>query len=598
MKINTAWDLSRFYKSINDPQIEIDKELVKKEILAFVKKWKDRNDYTSDPKILLQALQEFEKISDPGADNGKISAYFSLSTSLNSKDIALKAKANLLDDFFTKLDNEIEFFMHRISKIPEKAQKIFLNSQELNEYRYFLKQLFDSAKYLLSEEQEKILNLKEKGSYSNWVSMISDFLKEQEAEIIDESGKKIKANFSTIQTLLSSSKKLVRSEANKAYCKIINKFVNPAERELNSVLEYKKLEDELRGYKKPYSSTLFGDDVEEKVIESMLKNVSDNFDVSQKYYSLKAKLFGVEKLEYYERNLEYGKTTKKYEFAEAYNLVHSTFSELNPDFGEIFKTQFANSAVDVFPKVAKSTGAFCTHASKNINSFVLLNYTNRIEDVLTLAHEMGHSVNHELSRKSVSPFYMDTSIATAEVASTFFEDFALKKLLKKADDETKLSLLMQKLNDDISTIFRQVACFKFEIDLHTKYREMGFLDLKTIGELFEKNMRAYMGESINYTNDSKNWWVYWPHIRYYFYVYSYASGLLISKTLQAEVEKDSHFIEKIKRFLESGSKDSPKNLFLNMGIDISNSEFWKEGVEECRTLLIEAETLARKLKKI
>ena len=177
------------------------------------------------------------------------------------------------------------------------------------------------------------------------------------------------------------------------------------------------------------------------------------------------------------------------------------------------------------------------------------------------------------------------------------EDFVLQELLKKADEEEKLVILMRKLEDDISTIIRQTACYNFEKKIHETYRKEGYLSKEKIGKIFTINMKSYMGDFVD-CSDANNWWVYWPHLRYYFYVYSYASGLLISKAMQKKVKEDPKFIEKVKEFLSSGTSISPKEIFLKMGIDISKKEFWEKGLDEVENLLKETENLAKKLGKI
>jgi oligoendopeptidase F len=191
-----------------------------------------------------------------------------------------------------------------------------------------------------------------------------------------------------------------------------------------------------------------------------------------------------------------------------------------------------------------------------------------------------------------------TPLSTAEVASTFMEDFVLKELLKEANNELKLSILMKKLNDDISTIYRQVAAYKFEQELHQAFREKGYLSYKDIGTLFQKNMAAYMGPAIEQSKGSENWWIYWNHIRSFFYVYSYASGLLISKSLQYSVAQDPTFISTVKNFLSAGSSESPVKIFKAMNIDITDKNFWAKGLQEIDALLNETETLAQNLHKI
>ena len=158
--------------------------------------------------------------------------------------------------------------------------------------------------------------------------------------------------------------------------------------------------------------------------------------------------------------------------------------------------------------------------------------------------------------------------------------------------------MMQKLNDDVSSIFRQVACYRFEQELHAVFRTKGYLSKEEIGTLFRKHMAAYMGKAVEQSEGSENWWVYWSHIRYFFYVYSYAGGLLISKALQNSVKRDPAFIEKVKEFLSAGLSDSPKNIFHRLGIDVTDKQFWGKGLDEVEKLLNETELLARKLGKI
>ena len=158
--------------------------------------------------------------------------------------------------------------------------------------------------------------------------------------------------------------------------------------------------------------------------------------------------------------------------------------------------------------------------------------------------------------------------------------------------------MMNKLNDDISTIIRQVACYMFEQELHKNFREKGYLSKEEIGKLFAKHMKNYMGDFVEQSKGSENWWVYWGHIRNFFYNYSYASGLLISKSLQSSVKENPKFIENVKEFLSTGGSKSPKYIFEKIGINIADKDFWDKGLEEVEKLLNETEKLAKKLGKI
>lgn len=192
----------------------------------------------------------------------------------------------------------------------------------------------------------------------------------------------------------------------------------------------------------------------------------------------------------------------------------------------------------------------------------------------------------------------DSPLAVAEVASTFMEDFVLDSLTREADDELRLALMVAKLDDDVATIFRQIACYRFELALHEAYRAKGYLPKEEIGALFLKEMTAYLGPTVRLSEGSENWWVYWSHIRSFFYVYSYASGLIISKSLQQAVRADPRKIATVIEILSAGSSAPPKETFAKAGIEIADPAFWSQGLAEVERLLDEAESLAQKLGKV
>ncbi|MCX6713859.1 MAG: M3 family metallopeptidase [Candidatus Vogelbacteria bacterium] len=263
----------------------------------------------------------------------------------------------------------------------------------------------------------------------------------------------------------------------------------------------------------------------------------------------------------------------------------------------MFDNFVKNGQIDVYPKQNRSDGAFCTHMSANEPTYILLNYTDQLNDVTTLAHEFGHGLNNELIKQSQPELYFDTPVSTAEVASTFVEDFVLEEISKRASEETKLSLMMAKLDDDVATIFRQVAAYRFEQALHKNFRAQGYLSKKEIGNLFLENMKAYTGGAMEYPAGTENWWIYWSHFRNFFYVYSYASGLLISKSLQALVRKDQKNTSRVEKFLSAGTSDSPTTIFAELGLDIKDKNFWQQGLNEIENLLNETEKLYNSLAK-
>lgn len=593
----TGWNLE-VLKVKGDDDFSQYLRVLEEKYHLFINKWKDREDYLENPAVLKEAMDEYELLLREYASGGRITYYYALKNQLDQDDIDTKAKLAKIEDRMTKLGNEIQFFMLRIAKIPEDKQGLFLNNQSLSDYQHFLEKSFQESKHLLSEPEEKILNLKSSTSHSRWVEMVERLISKETRSITIDDGTLKDASFQELMNLTKSVNKGVRDQAAVFVNEILKKISDIAEEEINAIFTDKKISDELRNFSRPDAARHLSDDVESGVVDSLVMAVTNNFDVAKKFYEFKAKLLNQSKLAYHERNVPYGRVEKTYSYDESVMLVNQVLSGLDNDFGTIFRDFVNNGNIDVFPRKGKSGGAFCVHFSKNLPTYILLNHTNKLEDVLTIAHECGHGINNELIKKKQNAINFGTPTSTAEVASTFMEDFVLQRLLSDADDELKLTLMVMKLNDDISTIFRQVACYNFELELHKKIRDKGFLSKEDIGKLFQKHMSAYMGDFVEQSDGSENWWVYWSHIRRMFYVSTYASGLLISKSMQNKVKSDHSFISKVKEFLSAGEADSPKNIFLKMGIDITNKKFWEEGIEEVRNLLGETTKLARRMGKI
>jgi oligoendopeptidase F len=592
----TSWNLSVMFDSDDDPSMQELREEIEKSSKKFINQWNDKS-YLESSSKLKQALDEYESFSEKYSAGGKEEFYFHLRTSLDQNNPKLKAKLQKITDFSIKIENEIQFFELSLAKIPQDKQKELLEDKSLQSYHYFLEKIFDSSKYLLSEDQEKILNLTSIPAHSKWVRMTSDFISREEHELKGEDNKITMKSFSDITSLMNSKNKEVRDAAATIFNGIQEKYSDVAEAEINAILENKKINDSLRKTPRPDFLRHLSDDVDSNVVDSLVHAVSSNYKLSQEFYTLKAKLFNVEKLKYHERNVPYGNIDESYDYDDSLELVSKVFTNLDPKFKAILDDFVNNGQIDVFPNKGKSSGAFCTDSLKGLPTYILLNHTNKLEDVRTLAHELGHGINDQLSRKQ-NALNFGVSTFTAEVASTFMEDFVVKELLKEADDELKLALLITKLDSDISAIFRQIAGYQFEQSLHEEYRKQGYLHKEEIGKLFQKHMKNYMGDSIEQSPGCENWWVYWGHIRMFFYVYSYASGLLISKSLQSKVKENPGFIKEVKEFLSAGLSDSPKNLFSKLGINVGDESFWNQGLTEIEHSLKEAEDLAKKLKKI
>jgi len=573
------WNLKLLYNDINDKDIQRDIDESKKNVKLFVKKWKNNNEYLKNPKTLSIALKEYEELMQEYGICTKPSYYLFLSREIDQGNPILKSKENLLHSTCLELENSIQFFLLNISKIPKQKQKLFLESEDLKIYTHFLLSSFNQAKYLLTDKEEKIFNLESKTSHANWVNMLSELLQKQSIKILNEKGIKKEVSYSEISKYLDSSKKEVRDYAAEQFYKVNNRYAQIAEYEINSILENKKISDEYRKIPRVDLPRLLSDDMEPNTVDTLRSVVTDSFDISQRFYKLKAKLLKQDSLAYYERNVKVDDIKQEFSFEKSINIVKEVFKKLDKEFFDVVQMYESQGQYDVYPKRGKEGGAFCVGVGSKYPTYILLNHNDRLQDVLTIAHESGHGIHTEYSNNQ-NPLNQGYSTACAEVASTFFENFVLENISENLSEKEKDLLLFKSLEEDVSTIFRQIACYNFELELHKQFRDKGFLSKDDISKIFTQEMSKYLGESVLKDKHMQLGWIYWSHIRSFFYTYSYASGLLISKYLQNLVKEDTQNIKYVKEFFKAGDSKSPKEIFLDMGMDISKKEFWETGLKE------------------
>lgn len=590
------WDLSDLYSGLDDPRIQEDNKAFLDAHIQFAEKWQANSAYLEDAEILKEALDDLEKLNFEHAELK--SAYFVyLKLQLDLSNAELKGLLEKYLDIEKEAMNRVRFFQISLGKIAEPKQTEFLQDEGLKVYKHFLERAFSRAKYLLSDGEERVA-LEYSTAVQAWGRMRETLLNGEEFEFESKDKGLVKIGYGQVMDYFQSQDKEERDRAAKLIQEFCAKYAPILEHELNGVLSAKKASDKLRGYEFPAQARHVSDDMPSSVVEALQVAVTEGFDISREFYKLKAKLLKQEKLGYHERSVPVilpNSDQEKFEYAKALELTYETFNDLDPEFGEVVLDFAKNGRIDVFPQVNRRDGAFCIDAGKNLPSYVLLTHADKLRNVLTLAHELGHAANNALMAKTQNSLNYGSPLSTAEVASTFMEDFVFQKLLKTATPERKFELLMAKLTDEISTIMRQVACYNFEVELHDAFREKGYLSKEQIGELFKKHMSAYMGDFVSQDPGSENWWIYWSHIRTFFYNYTYASGLIISKSLQAKVKEDPAFISEVKKFFAAGTSNSPVGIFLDIGIDISNKDFWANGIAEVRANLEEAQKLAKEL---
>ncbi|KKU70417.1 MAG: PepF/M3 family oligoendopeptidase [Parcubacteria group bacterium GW2011_GWA2_47_21] len=571
LKIKTKWHLALFYKSPNDPAIERDVKRIENLHARFAKNHSDGG-YLDDDDSLLKTLWEWDKLVGAGA--WKPVLYFAYKKSLNSKDNSAAANESRLVARLTKAANQTIFFTNNISKLPEEKQTNLLNERKLKKFHYFLKYLFGRGKHTLSDEEEKILNLKYLPAHHLWVSGQERLLNSKTVFFAGQS-----LPLSEAMGKVSDLQTTPRRALGQNIVRMLKENSEFAENEINAVYTDKKINDELRGFKRPWHATVLDYQNDLAIVENLVEAVTKHFSISREFYKLKARLLKEKCLTYHDRSAKIGKVPKKYAFAAASKILLKAFGKIHPDFAEIAIRLISNSQVDVYPQKGKAGGAYCS-GGVGTPTMLLLNWIGGANSVMTFGHEMGHAIHTEFSKKQI-PLYQEYSFTAAEIASTLFENFIFDELTKNFSKKEKIIALHDRLQDKISTIFRQIACFNFEKELHEKVKSEGFVPKEKMAELMNKHMKSYLGTIVDLTDDDGYFFVSWTHLRRFFYVYSYAYGELASNALYQKY-KETGSPSAILKFLSAGGNDSVENILAASGINVRNPDFFSDGLKQMR----------------
>lgn len=587
--VKTEWVFSDYVDEF-DPKIEKEVRDIAKAYKSFAKKYANKA-YLKNAKLLASALADYEALTAKATWKGMY--YLVLRKAIDSGNLKLEAEINRLNDIAQEAVKHILFFGISISKLDTKKQKIYLKDEKLKKYRYLLKLWFDDGKHTLSEAEEKILTDKSTVAHDAWVSLQDRY---ENAQHVIHEGKTI--SLSEAMSIKSDLPREERRALHKAVREKYKEIGFVAEAELNAVIRNKKIDDELRGYKTPYESTIRGYQNDVKSIENLVDVVTKTNSLAHRFFKIKAKVINEidgssdTKITIAELGTGMARakgSEQKIPLVKAIETISKTFASADPVFAQMFESYIKKGQIDFFPKQGKQTGAFCV-GNTGIETRILTNYAGKINDVTTIAHEMGHAIHTDLSKEQ-SPIYEGYTISVAEVASTFFENIVLESLLQEATPEEKRDLLITRMQDRIFTIFAQVAYFQFEKKLHASVREKGFVSKEEMATMFADCRRAYTGEAVEVVEDDGYVFVYISHFRSFFYVYAYAYGQLIADALYAEYKKDKKFIEKIKTFLRAGGSMSPADIFKKIGIDTTKPDFFKKGLKKLEEDLVYLEKM-------
>ncbi len=575
-KLPLEWNLKQLYKSANDPKIEKDIAEIEQIQSDFAKRFDvEEKPYLTNKDELLVALTEYDLMLVKLSQCKPLLYFFSYRDT-DSQDTEITSKLNLYSDRINNSHNKIIFFKNSLGHIVESLQKEILTDTRFSKYKYFLTRVFE-YKHRLSVPEEKIMSLKSLPAYDMWVDMNKKALGRA---TVKWNGKEIPLSQAS-NIVLQLDKASDRAKLAKIIIVARKEVAVFSESEINAVITNKKINDSLRNFVEPYDSTVIKYANKPETVVNLVKEVTESYKISHEFYRLKAKILKMPKLNYWDRAASFGKINKKFTFGESVDLLKKIFDELNPLYAKKLEDYVANGQVDVYPKQGKVGGAYC-RGSYIEPSFVLLNHTDDFKSFKTFAHEMGHAFHTILSRKQ-EPMYFEYSTAMAEVASTLFESIAFEAVFDSLSQKEKIYALHDRISGDVSTIFRQIACFQYELDIHKTIRSKGYLSKEELALMHNKHMSKYLGSAVRLIPDDGYLFVDWSHLRRFFYVYSYAFGLLVSKALFRRYKADKSYWKEIEKFLSAGGKDTPENILLEIGIDVSKKDFWQEGLAEIKS---------------
>jgi len=588
------WDLSDLYKGHNDPQIETDLRHLLDKAGAFEREF--RTPMTSgplSPMALHQAIRSLEAIREQA---GRLSAYAALLFSTNTQDSERSALLQKLRERLTDIDCHLLFFELAWAGYPEEEARALMCDPLLSAYRHFLEQIRRFGPHQLSEPEEKILEEKANTGirafrrlFDETISSIrfSVTLEGQEAQALSEQ---------EALALLHDPKRPVRRAAAKGLTEGLQRHIRPLSFILNQVAADHASDDRLRGFSGPMASRHLSNEIAPASVEALLSSCEAHYPLVQRYYRLKKKYLGLEVLFDYDRYAPLNaQEAADVPFDRARQMVLETFHDFAPQAGQIAARFFENNWIDAAVQTGKQGGAYSHGVVPGTHPYVFLNYLGTPRDVMTLAHELGHGVHQSLAGVQTY-FNFDTPLTLAETASVFAERLLFNSMLNNEEAPARrLRLLMEKLEEDFSTVFRQVALCRFEQAVHTARREEGELSPDRINQLWMAENKKMFAGSVHLSEDYQWWWSYIPHfIHSPFYTYAYAFGHLLVLSLYKQYRQEGQaFVPKYLGLLSAGGSASPGHLLRGkMGMDITKPDFWQEGLGLLEAMVSEAEVLA------
>ncbi len=589
-----AWNLSDLFDSTDDPRIDATLDDALARACAFGEQYRGKiNTPDLSATTLLKAITEYEALAQ---DMSKPAHYASLVFAADTSKHEHGALLQKIQERQTEIALELMFFELELLAVEPDIIDPIVKDTSLDRYRHFVHAARLFREHRLTEPEERIMEEKANSGGRAFERLFEESLSAMEFPITVDGEEKVLTEPEVIALLRDHNR-----ETRKAAAASLSEGLRKNSRLLtfifNTLLFDKSVDDRLRSYEYPEQYRNTSNELSRETVETLISAVVDSYPVSERYHRLKREVLGYDKLMHYDRYAPIFESKKEYSFDQAREMVLASFERFSPEIAAAASEFFTNGWIDAASRPGKRGGAFCDGATPDLHPYVFMTYLNRGDDVMTLAHELGHGVHAYLARP-LGLLSFHATLPVCELASTFGEMLVFDALVAEADLEEKLSLYAQKIENVFATVLRQTAMYKFEQELHRARRELGELTPDEIGEMWQRNIQAMFGDSLELGEEHAMWWMYVNHfVGTPFYVYAYSFGELLVLALYAMYrEQGPSFVTQFIELLKSGGSLSPEDLLSRVGIDIKSPAFWQGGAKLTANMVDKFEGLYREWK--
>jgi len=581
----TKWSLTDLYPGFNTPELESAFDTIEEQVTSFEGL---RANLTPDMPAdrfmdVIRASEEMTRVAN------KLYSFAGLSFAADTQDqIALSVQTRVRQ-FLADMENRTLFFSLWLKDLDdENAQRLMDAS---GYYRYYLEEMRHFKPHTLSEPEEKVINLKDVTGAQALITLY-DSITNRYVFKLDVEGKTKELTRGQLMAYVQGPDPDLRAAAYQELYRVYSED-GPILGQMyqTRARDWRNENLTLRKFSSPMAVRNLTNDIPDKAVDVLLDVARKNAGIFQRYFKMKAKVLGMEKLRRYDIYAPVAKAEKTFEYASAAQMVLDSFSEFEPKVGKLARRVFNEDHLDSEVRKGKRDGAFCWSVTPEMTPWVLLNYQSRARDVATMAHELGHAI-HTMLASHHSTFTFHSSLPLAETASTFGEMMLTDRLLaEEKDEDVRRDILFKQVDDAYATIMRQSYFALFEKEAHEMVVNNASVD--ELSAAYLENLKEQFGDSLELSEEFKWEWVSIPHIFHTpFYVYAYAFGQLLVLSLYQQFKREGEtFKPKYLKILSAGGSEAPAKILKEAGIDIESAAFWQGGFDVVDGLVKQLEEL-------